>query len=205
MKRSIIIILTAIALASIPFIVLAACSFSVGTFYHVGDTVTLTYTDAPSGSLLVLKNPNGLEIDSRSVSGNGSISYNIPATALTGNYTITLTGTGCNVSKTVIVAPVGAPPPLCFPGQICIPNPLKYDTFEDLVDSIMGFIFVLSLALAPVMVLIGAFYLLTAGGDPKRVKTANSIFIWTAVGLLIVFLAKGLAAAIRAVLGLTSP
>ena len=137
MKRAIITILTAIALASIPFIVSAA---------------TCTPVVPPC-----------------------------PGT------------TGC------FAEPAACPPA----GTVCIPNPLKYYTFDCLVDSIMGFIFVLALALAPLMVLIGAFYLLTAGGDPKRVKTANSIFIWTAVGLLIVFLAKGLAAAIRAVLGLT--
>ncbi|MDP3093918.1 MAG: hypothetical protein Q8N16_04165 [bacterium] len=94
-----------------------------------------------------------------------------------------------------------ASPAPCPAGSICVPNPLKYGSFECLIESIINFIFVASLLLAPLMVLVGAFYLMTAGGNPARVKTAQSIFIWTAVGLLIVFMAKGLMSAIKALFG----
>lgn len=83
----------------------------------------------------------------------------------------------------------------------CIPNPLKYQSFQCLIESVINFIFLVSLALAPLMVLIGAFYLMTAGGNPARVKTAQSIFMWTAIGFFVILLAKGLIAAIKAMLG----
>jgi len=81
-----------------------------------------------------------------------------------------------------------------------IPNPLSYDTFEELIDAITNFIFYVAVALAPLMVLIGAFYLMTAGGDAKRVQTAKNIFLYTAIGFLIVLAARGLFSLIRGIL-----
>jgi len=86
-------------------------------------------------------------------------------------------------------------PPAC---TNCIPNPLKYASFECLIEAVINVIFLLSLGIAPLMVLIGAFYLMTAGGNPAKVKTAQSIFIWTAVGLLIILMAKGVSSIIQA-------
>ena len=84
---------------------------------------------------------------------------------------------------------------------VTFPNPLKYNTFEELVDAIVTFLFTASLLLAPIMVLIGAFTLMTAAGDPAKVKTANRIFIYTGIGILIVFMGKGLVSAIKALMG----
>jgi hypothetical protein len=84
---------------------------------------------------------------------------------------------------------------------LTIPNPLGYDTFEELVTAVINFIFLISLALAPLMVVLAGFYLLTAGGNPANIKKAQTIIIWTAVGLLVVLLAKGLISVIQAVIG----
>ena len=89
----------------------------------------------------------------------------------------------------------------CPVGKVCLPNPLNYCTFSDLVESIINFIFIISLALAPLMVVIAGFYLLTAGGNPANIKKAQTIIIWTAVGLLVVLLAKGLISVIKSVIG----
>lgn len=83
---------------------------------------------------------------------------------------------------------------------IDFPNPLDYDTFEELIDAIVNFLFTIALVVAPVMVLIGAFTLMTAAGDPIKVKKANNIFIYTAIGLIIVMMGKGLVSAINALL-----
>ena len=82
-------------------------------------------------------------------------------------------------------------------------NPLTSCTFGDLVDSIMKYIFVISLALAPLMIVVGAILLMTAGGDPGRVRAAQQVFIWTGVGLLVVFLGRALIAAINTVIGVS--
>lgn len=84
--------------------------------------------------------------------------------------------------------------------QITIENPLKAKTFEELINNIIDFIFYVAMALAPLMVLIGAFYIMSAGGNPKRVETGKNIILYTVIGLVIVFLAKAIVFMIRQVL-----
>jgi len=50
------------------------------------------------------------------------------------------------------------------------------------------------------MVLIGAFYIMSAGGDPGRLKTGKDIIFYTVIGLVIVFLARAIAFMIRQIL-----
>jgi len=105
------------------------------------------------------------------------------------------------IPSLALAANCNAGMPACPGGAFCLPNPLKYDSFECLINAIVSFIFTASLLLAPIMILIGAFILMTAAGDPIKVKRANNVFIYTGVGILIVFMAKGLVSAIRALMG----
>lgn len=72
------------------------------------------------------------------------------------------------------------------------PNPLRYDTFQELVTAIIKFIFNLSLWVAPIMFIVAGFYYITAAGDPEKIKTAKNILIYTAIGLIIVISARAL-------------
>jgi len=89
----------------------------------------------------------------------------------------------------------------CPPGAICISNPLKAETFEELVDAIVNFIFWIAIAIVPLMVLIGAFYFLTAAGDPKKIATGQRIILYTVIGFAIILFARGIIAVIKHVLG----
>ena len=80
-------------------------------------------------------------------------------------------------------------------------NPLEYATFGELIDAIIDFIFYIAIVIAPLMAIIGAFYLLTAGGDPKKIGTGKNIIIYTLIGLAIVMLARGIVAMIESVIG----
>lgn len=84
---------------------------------------------------------------------------------------------------------------------ITIANPLTATSFEALIDSTVNFIFYLAVALAPLMIVAGAFFLLTSGGDPNKTKTGKDIILYTFIGLLIVLLAKALIAMLKDVLG----
>lgn len=86
-----------------------------------------------------------------------------------------------------------------------IENPLETESFEDLLNSIVTFIFWIAIAIAPIMIMIAAFFLLTAGGDPKRVDTAKQIILWTVIGLAIILLAKGLISVLRQIIGVSPP
>ena len=80
-------------------------------------------------------------------------------------------------------------------------NPLEYETLGDLIDAIVKFIFYIAVIVAPLMIIIGAFYLVTAGGDPKRIGTGKNVIIYTLIGLAIILLARGLLAMIESIIG----
>ncbi len=94
-----------------------------------------------------------------------------------------------------------APAPACPPGAICIDNPLKAQSLEELIDAIVNFIFWFAMALAPLMIIIAGFLFLTAGGEPDKINKAKNIITYTFIGLLIILLAKGLISALKTVLG----
>lgn len=80
-------------------------------------------------------------------------------------------------------------------------NPLKFGSFQGLIEGIINFIFWVGVALLPLMIIIGAFYLLTSGGDPERVRKAKKIIIYACIGLVIILLARGIISIIKQVLG----
>jgi len=77
--------------------------------------------------------------------------------------------------------------------QITIEPPTGHKTFGDLIDAIVDFIFNIALVVAPLMIIIGGFYFVTATGDPGKVQTAKNIIWYTIIGFAIVLLAKGFA------------
>lgn len=85
--------------------------------------------------------------------------------------------------------------------QIVIQNPLQAGSFQAIVDNIISFIFKIAIVLAPIMVLLGGFLLITAAGNPEQVSRAKNLLIWTAVGFLVVLLSKGILAIINQILG----
>jgi magnesium-transporting ATPase (P-type) len=84
---------------------------------------------------------------------------------------------------------------------ISIDNPLNATSFEALINGIINFIFVVALAITPLMIVIAGFYFITAAGNPQKIDTAKKIILYTAIGLAIVLLAKGLIALIQSVIG----
>ena len=79
-----------------------------------------------------------------------------------------------------------------FAGAIEIGNPLKYNSFTELLDRIVAFIFNLALWIFPIMIVIAGFFFITAAGDPQKITTAKNIILWASIGLVIVISAKGL-------------
>lgn len=87
----------------------------------------------------------------------------------------------------------------CGPNEIC--NPLCAENIQDLINIIINLIYWVALAIAPIMIIVGAFYFLTSAGDPNRWGTGKKIIIYTLIGLAIVLFAKGIISVIRNVLG----
>lgn len=82
-----------------------------------------------------------------------------------------------------------------------IENPLKYSSFANLFNALVSFLFNLGLVVAPLMIVVAAYFFLFSGGDPKNIETAKKIIIYTFVGLLILFLSKAIVALFKNALG----
>ncbi|PIR89685.1 hypothetical protein COS93_00220 [bacterium (Candidatus Gribaldobacteria) CG07_land_8_20_14_0_80_33_18] len=85
--------------------------------------------------------------------------------------------------------------------DVKIESPIKYENIPDLINSIVNYIFWVGLALAPLMIVIGALMIMSSGGDPNKVTTGRNIIIYACIGLAIILFAKGIIAIIRGVLG----
>ena len=66
------------------------------------------------------------------------------------------------------------------------------DSVAILIGILRDWVFTIILALASLVVLIGAFNILTAGGDAAKVTAGRNWIVWGIVGLVIAILARGL-------------
>jgi hypothetical protein len=73
-------------------------------------------------------------------------------------------------------------------------NPLKAETFGELIDNIINFIFNIALVIVPIMIVIAGFMMVLAAGDPEQISRAKKLIIYTLIGFAIVLLSKGLIA-----------
>ncbi len=89
----------------------------------------------------------------------------------------------------------------CPTGGIVFCNPLQACDFQELIDKIMNFIFVLAVVAVPLIIIVGAFQLLTSGGDPKKIGAGKNIITYALIGLAIILLARGIIAMIQQAIG----
>lgn len=67
---------------------------------------------------------------------------------------------------------------------------------------ITDWIFVFLMALVGVMIVLGAFTLVTAAGNPDKVNRGKNYILYAAIGMIVGFLAKAIPALIETVIGL---
>jgi len=80
-------------------------------------------------------------------------------------------------------------------------NPIIPKNFQELIERIIALISYLALAIAPLMIIIAAFYFLTSAGDLEKIKTAKRIILYTFIGLAVILLARTIIAVIEGILG----
>lgn len=80
-------------------------------------------------------------------------------------------------------------------------NPIEKNTVEEVITGIVDWVYKIALVLAPLMIMLGGFYLVTAAGDPGRVETGKKIITWTIVGIIVVLLATSVKVVIESLLG----
>lgn len=88
---------------------------------------------------------------------------------------------------------------------VTIENPLKAKNFADLIDALINFIFVLAVGISPIMIIVAGFFFITAAGEPAKIEIAKKIILYTLIGLLIVFSAKGIIILFAKIFGTPTP
>lgn len=95
----------------------------------------------------------------------------------------------------------GGPTPPGGGGTVNLPNPLACNDIPCVGQKIVSGLFYLVTPIVVIMVLIGAFQILTAGGSPDRVTKGRNTIFYAVVGYAIVLIAQGLVFIIKEVLG----
>jgi len=82
-----------------------------------------------------------------------------------------------------------------------LPNPLHVTNIADLINKIAGYLMAIAVPITTIMVIVGAFQMLTSGGNPEKFKTGQKTILYAAVGFAIVLISKGITAIVKEVLG----
>jgi hypothetical protein len=87
------------------------------------------------------------------------------------------------------------------PTQTIPENITDAQGFITLLENITDWIFVLLLVIAVIMIVLAGLQFITGGGDPAAVSEARTKLIWAAVGIGVALMARGLAPAVRNIIG----
>ncbi len=103
------------------------------------------------------------------------------------------------MKKALLIIPITAIliSSLCFAQDgtviVRVSNPLPWKTFIEFINKIIDVVLIVALVLAPLMILIGAFYMTTSGTPitKDQVTKAKSIITYTVIGIVLLLGAKG--------------
>lgn len=80
-------------------------------------------------------------------------------------------------------------------------NPLKAQSVTKLIASIVQFLKMVAGSILVVIILFGAFQIMTSSGNPENIKKGRNTIVWALIGFAIILLASGLGAVIAGILG----
>ena len=91
-------------------------------------------------------------------------------------------------------------------GTIKLINPLGTDsTIGDVIKNVLGGLQLIAIPIVAVMILVGGFQIMFAGGDPEKFKTGKKTILYTVVGYAISLVAGGITSIIVEILSSPVP
>ena len=81
-----------------------------------------------------------------------------------------------------------------------LPNPLNVGSIPELLNNIAGYLIYISIPVVTIMIIYGAFQMLTAADSPEKFKSGKQTIVYALIGFIIVLLAKGITALIEEIL-----
>jgi hypothetical protein len=77
-------------------------------------------------------------------------------------------------------------------GAAKIENPIKSESFTELLQAIIEWITDIAVVIAPLIIVYGGFLHITSAGDPAKSSQGKKAILYAAIGLLVALLAKSL-------------
>lgn len=93
---------------------------------------------------------------------------------------------------------VGYNPPS---GSLCICPPTSATNVESVLANVTNYIFWIATAITPLLIIIGAFFFMTSGGEYEKITRAKHIITYTVIGYSIILLSRGLVYILADILG----
>ena len=77
-------------------------------------------------------------------------------------------------------------------------NPLgEGATFRTLLDKVFTSLYGILMVILPIIIIIGAFQMLFATGEPEKFKKGQRTIVYAVIGLVVVLLSKGIVAIVE--------
>lgn len=86
-------------------------------------------------------------------------------------------------------------------GDFSLPRTTQAGSIEELLNGVAAFLLTIAIPIATIMIIVGAFQILTSAGNPEKVTTGKKTIIYAAVGIAIIALFRVLIALIAQLLG----
>ncbi len=87
-------------------------------------------------------------------------------------------------------------------GSVRFENPLRFNSIVDVIESIATYLVYIGMPLVVLMILVGAYYIITGGGSQERVAKGKRFILYAAIGFVIIIGAKGIVGFIKGALGI---
>lgn len=72
--------------------------------------------------------------------------------------------------------------------------------WEGMIQKVGSWFFTIGLAVAPAMILIGSFIIITAAGDPSKIAAGKRVILYAIFGFAIIMAANGIIALLKLIL-----
>ncbi len=86
-------------------------------------------------------------------------------------------------------------------GSVELPNPLKSRSIPDLIDRIVSYVIGIATIIFPLVIIYGAFQLLSTGGDVERAIMGRKTITYAVIGYILILISKGITMIIAEILG----
>lgn len=90
-------------------------------------------------------------------------------------------------------------------GGATINNPTRWEKFEDLINSLIDFLFTFGLAIFPIIIVSAGYMLMTSAGEPEKINQAKKLLVFALIGICLIFMSKGLISILGKTFGTEEP